>query len=151
MGRFGGLKTLCLFWFGIGYGFRGNYGSVHVPMYLSFSILDLRICCLRSREKQFWEMFQCVHRPRRVWMIFPTELLCLRPSADEAPRCTAWGIFKIGRYCNYNNIFFLRGETSTPQIPCVWTFFRDQILCSLNGGPLNRSVRGEVSLIHFHI
>ena len=40
MGRFGGLKTLCLFWFGIGYGFRGNYGSVHVRMYLSFSILD---------------------------------------------------------------------------------------------------------------
>ena len=40
MGRFGGLKTLCPFWFGIGYGFRGNYGSVHVRMYLSFSILD---------------------------------------------------------------------------------------------------------------
>ena len=40
MGRFGGLKTLCLFWFGIGYGFRGNYGSVHVPIYLSFSIID---------------------------------------------------------------------------------------------------------------
>ena len=30
MGLFGALKTLCPFWFGIGYGFRGNYGSVHV-------------------------------------------------------------------------------------------------------------------------
>ena len=40
MTRFGGLKTLCPFWFGIGYGFRGNYGSVHVRMYLSFSIIN---------------------------------------------------------------------------------------------------------------
>ena len=24
MGRFGGLKTLCPFWFGIGYGFQGT-------------------------------------------------------------------------------------------------------------------------------
>ena len=31
-----GLKTLCPFWSGIGYGFRGNYGSVHVWKYLSF-------------------------------------------------------------------------------------------------------------------
>ena len=38
--RFGGLKRLCLFWFGIGYGFRGNYGCVHVRMYLSFSVLN---------------------------------------------------------------------------------------------------------------
>ena len=49
-GPFWWSETLCLFWFGIGYGFRGNYGSVHVWMYLSFSILDLRIFCLRSRE-----------------------------------------------------------------------------------------------------
>ena len=31
-----GLKTLCPFWSGIGYGFRGNYGSVHEWTYLSF-------------------------------------------------------------------------------------------------------------------
>ena len=30
------LKTLCPFWSGIGYGFRGNYGSVHEWTYLSF-------------------------------------------------------------------------------------------------------------------
>ena len=40
MGRFGGLKTLCPFSFGIGYGFQGTYGRVHVRMYLSFSILN---------------------------------------------------------------------------------------------------------------
>ena len=27
-------------WFGIGYGFQGTYGSVHVQMYLSFSVLN---------------------------------------------------------------------------------------------------------------
>ena len=31
-----GLKTLCPFWSGIGYGFRENYGSVHEWTYLSF-------------------------------------------------------------------------------------------------------------------
>ena len=31
-----GLKRLCFFWSGIGYGFRGNYGSVHEWTYLSF-------------------------------------------------------------------------------------------------------------------
>ena len=31
-----GLKTLCPFWCGIGYGFQGNYGSVHEWTYLSF-------------------------------------------------------------------------------------------------------------------
>ena len=31
-----GLKRLCPFWSGIGYGFRGNYGSVHEWTYLSF-------------------------------------------------------------------------------------------------------------------
>ena len=31
-----GLKTLCPFWCGIGYDFRGNYGSVHEWTYLSF-------------------------------------------------------------------------------------------------------------------
>ena len=40
-GRVGGLglfgpKTLCPFWCGIGYGFRGNYRSVHEWTYLSF-------------------------------------------------------------------------------------------------------------------
>ena len=30
LGRFGGLKTLCPFWLGIGYGLQGTYGSVHV-------------------------------------------------------------------------------------------------------------------------
>ena len=50
MGRFWWSETLCLFRFGIGYGFRGNYGSVHVRMYISFSILDLRNFGLRSRE-----------------------------------------------------------------------------------------------------
>ena len=40
MGRFGCPKTLCLLWIGIGYGFQGNYGSVHVRMYLSFSVLN---------------------------------------------------------------------------------------------------------------
>ena len=35
-------------------------------------------------ETQFWEMLQCVHWPRRVWMIFPIWLLL---------------------YCNDNNIF----------------------------------------------
>ena len=40
MGRFGGLKTLCPFSFGMGYGFQGTYGSVHVLMYLSFSVLN---------------------------------------------------------------------------------------------------------------
>ena len=33
---FFGLKTLCSFCSGIGYGFRGNYGGVHVLTYLSF-------------------------------------------------------------------------------------------------------------------
>ena len=31
-----GLKTLCPIWSGIGYGFRGNYGSIHEWTYLSF-------------------------------------------------------------------------------------------------------------------
>ena len=31
-----GLKTICSFGSGIGYGFRGNYGSVHVWTYISF-------------------------------------------------------------------------------------------------------------------
>ena len=31
-----GLKTLCPFWSGIGYDFRGNYRSVHEWPYLSF-------------------------------------------------------------------------------------------------------------------
>ena len=31
-----GLKTLCPLWSGIGYGFRGNYGSKHEWTYLSF-------------------------------------------------------------------------------------------------------------------
>ena len=34
------LKTLCPFWVGIGYGFQGTYGSVHVRTYLSFLILN---------------------------------------------------------------------------------------------------------------
>ena len=38
MGRFGCLKTLCPFWFGIAYGFQVTYRSVHVRMYLSFAI-----------------------------------------------------------------------------------------------------------------
>ena len=33
---FFGLKTLCSFCSGIGYGFRRNYGGVHVLTYLSF-------------------------------------------------------------------------------------------------------------------
>ena len=40
MGRFGCLKSLCPFGFGIACGFQGTYGSVHVQMYLSFSVLN---------------------------------------------------------------------------------------------------------------
>ena len=40
MHHFGGLKTLCPFWSGIGYDFQGNYGSIHVQMNLLFSILN---------------------------------------------------------------------------------------------------------------
>ena len=58
-----GLKAICPFWSGIGYGFRGHYGSVHVWTYLSFQFQtnnnEIKICefemplknscfCLRS-------------------------------------------------------------------------------------------------------
>ena len=43
-----GLKTLCPFWSGIGYGFRVNYGSVHVSRYLWFQFQmnknEIEIC-----------------------------------------------------------------------------------------------------------
>ena len=43
-----GLKTLCPFWSGIGYGFRVNYGSVHVWRYLLFQFQmnknEIEIC-----------------------------------------------------------------------------------------------------------
>ena len=58
-----GLKAIFPFWSGIGYGFRGNYGSVHVWTYSSFQFQtnnnEIKICefemplknscfCLRS-------------------------------------------------------------------------------------------------------
>ena len=43
-----GLKTLCPFWSGIGYVFRGNYGSVHEWTYLAFQFQmnkdEIEIC-----------------------------------------------------------------------------------------------------------
>ena len=53
-----GQKTLCLFWSGIGYGFRGNYGSVHEWTYLSFQFQtnenEIEICEFEMHLENFF-------------------------------------------------------------------------------------------------
>ena len=56
-----GLKTLCPFWSGIGYGFRGNYGSVHEWTYLSFQFQMSKERNRNVRIRNAFGEFFCFH------------------------------------------------------------------------------------------
>ena len=48
--------TLCSFWFGIGYGFRGNYGSVRTCLLFQFQ--------MNKKEKEKCEFFGIISAER---------------------------------------------------------------------------------------
>ena len=55
---FFGVKTLCPFWCGMGYGFRGNYGKVHESTYLSFQFQmnkdEIEMCKFEMHLENFF-------------------------------------------------------------------------------------------------